>query len=301
MNEQEYNSYIKAGQIAKQVKDFAKELIKPGMKLIDIATAIDNKIYELGGQTAFPCGLSIDEIAAHYTPVPGDERTAEGLLCIDIGVSFDGYIADTAFTLDLTENNIHKDNIELNKKILDHISEITKPNMKVCDVGNSATDTLEKWNKENNSKFSIIKGLCGHKLGHHLIHAGITIPNTRNDNQTKINDMAIAIEPFVTTGSGEIYEGKPGGILILKGEGKLRDKYSREVLDYIKKNYGTRPFCRRFLEGKNLKNLGFSLSSMEKQGIIYHYPELIERTKKPVSQFENTFIITKERVIISTE
>src|SRR3989344_4995324 len=262
MNEQEYNSYIKAGQIAKQVKDFAKELIKPGMKLIDIATAIDNKIYELGGQTAFPCGLSIDEIAAHYTPVPGDERTAEGLLCIDIGVSFDGYIADTAFTLDLTKDNMHKCHIELNKKILDNISKIIKPDMKVCDVGNSATDTLEEWNKENNPKFSIIKGLCGHKLGHHLIHGGITI---------------------------------------LKGEGKLRDKYSREVLDYIKKNYGTRPFCRRFLEGKGLKNLGFALSSMEKQGIIYHYPELIEKTKKPVSQFENTFIITKEKVIISTE
>src|SRR3989338_1909477 len=183
MNKEKDSSYIKAGQIAKQVKDFAKELIKPGMKLIDIATAIDNKIYELGGQTAFPCGLSIDEIAAHYTPVPGDERTAEGLLCIDIGVSFDGYIADTAFTLDLTKDNMHKCHIELNKKILDNISKIIKPDMKVCDVGNSATDTLEEWNKENNSKFSIIKGLCGHKLGHHLIHAGITIPNTRKYSQ----------------------------------------------------------------------------------------------------------------------
>jgi methionyl aminopeptidase len=76
----------KAGEIAKEVVDFTKDFVKHGMKLIEIANAIDDKINELGGTPAFPVNLSLDEIAAHYTPVSNDDTIAEGILKIDIGV-----------------------------------------------------------------------------------------------------------------------------------------------------------------------------------------------------------------------
>lgn len=300
MNSEEIDSYIKAGEIAKKVKKFARDLIKPGMKLIDIANAIDSKIYELGAEPAFPCGLSIDEIAAHYTPVPGDETVASGLLCVDIGVTIDGYIADTAFSMDLSEEKEHIETIRLNEKILEEISKVIKPGAKVCDIGEAAMRTLEEYNKEKETNFSIVSGLCGHKLGHHIIHDGLTIPNTRNSNTRELKNIAIAVEPFVTKGTGEIYEGKPGGILVLKRDGVVRDRDAREVLEYIKEKFKTRPFCRRFLEDKGFKKLGYVLSTLEKQGIIYHYPELLEKTKQAVSQTENTFIIKEDEVVIST-
>lgn len=58
----------KAGEIARQVKKEVIGLIKPGAKLYDIAEFVERKIVELGGEPAFPCNLSINEIAAHYTP-----------------------------------------------------------------------------------------------------------------------------------------------------------------------------------------------------------------------------------------
>ena len=301
MEKTEIDSYIKAGGIAKEVKKFALDLIKPGMKLIDIAESIDAKIIELGGNFAFPVNLSLNEYAAHYTPASGDETIAEGILKVDIGIAVDGFIADTALSIDLTEDGKFKDMMELNKKVLQAASEVVRPNMEVRDIGNACQDTLDKWNLENDSQFSIISGLCGHSLGKDKIHAGLTISNCRNDNNKILNDMAFAIEPFVTTGIGEIHEGAPGGIYVLKSDTNIRDRDAREVLKFIKETFRTRPFCMRWLEKENFGRLKFILNILVKQGILYEYPILVEKSKAPVSQFENTFVVANDEVKVTTE
>ena len=306
MEKQEIESYVKAGEIAKEIKNFARDMIKPGIKLIDVAESIDSKIFELGGEPAFPVNLSLNEIAAHYTSVPGDEKTAEGILKIDIGVAVDGYIADTAFSIDLTSDGRFKEMMELNKKILEDVMEKIHSGMEVYEIGDSVQDSLEIWNKNKDSRFSVIKSLSGHSLGQDSIHDGLTISNHKNENKTILDNIAFAVEPFVTTGVGDIYEGQPGGIYVLQSNAPVRDRDAREVLKFIKENFVTRPFCLRWLveemsdqlsEGK----LRFVLSVLVKQGIIYEYPMLIEKSKKPVSQFENTFIISDDKVMCTTK
>ena len=299
MEEQELESYIKAGSIAKEIKEFARGIIKPNMKLIDIAEAIDAKIDELGGEPAFPVNLSLNEIAAHYTPTKDDETIAEGILKIDLGVCVDGYIADTAFSIDLTGGGKFRDMIELNKKILSGITEIIKPGVEICEIGETAQDTLEKWNKEKDSSFVMIKSLSGHSLAQDTIHAGLTISNYRNDNRVEL-EGAFAIEPFVTTGVGDIYEGNAGGIYVLQSDEPVRDRDAREVLKFIKEKYKTRPFCLRWLEKQGFSKLRFILSTLVKQGVLHEYPMLIEKSKAPVSQVENTFIIADEKVFVTS-
>ena len=94
------NKIIKAGEIAYEVKKYARSIIKKDMLLLEIAELIEGKIKELGGEIAFPVNLSINDVAAHYTPNHNDETKANGLLKIDIGIHVDGWIADTAFSLD---------------------------------------------------------------------------------------------------------------------------------------------------------------------------------------------------------
>ncbi|MHA1482894.1 MAG: type II methionyl aminopeptidase [Candidatus Heimdallarchaeaceae archaeon] len=313
MEKNEIDSYVKAGEIAKEIKSFAAGLIKPGMKLIDIAEGIDAKIFELGGELAFPVNLSMNEIAAHYTPAPGDETVAEGLLKIDVGVAVNGYIADTAFSMDLTEDNRYKEMMELNEKLLAAATKVVKTGMEVRDVGEAVQNTLEKWNKDNDSSFAVIKSLCGHSLARDRIHAGLTISNYRNDNKTELDDMAFAIEPFVTTGVGDIYEGRPGGIYVLNSDGRVRDRDAREVLKFIKKNYKTRPFCLRWLaaaaevsgvrcqvSGMTYNKIKFVISILVKQGVLHEYSLLIEKSKAPVSQFENTFVVSGDGKVVCT-
>jgi len=300
MEKDEFDAYVKAGEIAKEIKSFAKNLIKPGMPLIDIANAIDDKIIELEGFPAFPVNLSLNEVAAHYTPASGDETKAEGILKVDIGVSVDDFIADTAFSVDLTEDGEFKDMIELNEEMLAEATKVVKSGMEARDVGEACQDTLEKWNSEKNSNFAIIKTLSGHSLDQGSIHAGLTISNYRNDNKTKLDDMAFAVEPFVTTGVGDIYEGQPGGIYVLQSDDQVRDRDARELLKFIKENFGTLPFCERWIDTDEFKKVKFSLSMMVKQEVLHQYPMLIEKSKKPVSQFENTFVIKDGEVVCTT-
>jgi len=167
-------------------------------------------------------------------------------------------------------------------------------------VGEACQDTLEKWNSEKNSNFAIIKTLSGHSLDQGSIHAGLTISNYRNDNKTKLDDMAFAVEPFVTTGVGDIYEGQPGGIYVLQSDDQVRDRDARELLKFIKENFGTLPFCERWIDTDEFKKVKFSLSMMVKQEVLHQYPMLIEKSKKPVSQFENTFVIKDGEVVCTT-
>jgi methionyl aminopeptidase len=301
MKEHEIASYVKAGDIAKEVKIFAKKLIKPGMKLIDIANGIDDKILELGAEPAFPVNLSLNEIAAHFTPSGDDKTIAEGVLKVDIGVAIDGYIADTAFSVDLTDGGEFGEMLKLNEKVLVSATGAIKPGVKVHEIGDAVQDVLEKWNKENNSKFSIIKSLSGHALGQGSIHAGLTISNYRNENKTILDDMAFAVEPFVTTGVGDIYEGQPGGIYVLQSDDQVRDRDARKILSFVREKFATLPFCMRWLEKEEFSKLKFSLSILVKQGILHHYPMLIEKSKAPVSQFENTFVISNNKVMRTTE
>jgi methionyl aminopeptidase len=290
----EIDAYVKAGEIAKEVKSFARGLIKPGVKLIDVAEGVDAKIVELGGEAAFPVNLSLNEVAAHYTPEPGDEKVAEGILKVDIGVAVDGYIADTAFSVDLSEDGEFGDMMALNEKILAEIGGKVRVGMEIREVGDVAQDVLEGWNKENGTQFAIIKGLSGHVLGRNKIHAGLTISNYRNDNRTVLGDVAFAIEPFVTTGVGDIYEGPVGGIYVLQDDKPVRDRNAREVLKFIKEKYKTRPFCLRFLVKEfdlSVAKLKFILKGMVKVGVLHEYPMLIEKSRKPVSQAEDTFVV----------
>lgn len=299
MEEHELNSYLKAGEIAKEVKKLANKIVRPGVELLEIAELLEGKMREMGAEPAFPINTSLNEIAAHYTPVPNDKRTAEGILKIDIGVVVDGYISDCAISFDLTDDKTFEKMIETNKAVLAAATKAVTVGVEVGDIGNAVSSELEKKNKEGNTDFTIIHGLCGHNLDKDTIHAGTTIPNYKNSNSKKLSG-AFAIEPFLTTGSGEIYEGEGGGIYALQSDAPVRDRDARKILDYIKTNYKTRPFCARWLVSANFTKVGFALSILTKQGIIHHYPLLIEKTKAPVSQVENSFMIYDDKAVCFT-
>jgi methionyl aminopeptidase len=297
MDKYEIEMYVKAGEIAKEVKKFTRDLIKPGMKLIDIAEAVDAKILELGGEVAFPVGLGMNEIAAHFTPGVECEEVAEGILKVDIGVAVDGFIGDTAFSVDLTDDGEFEEMIKLNEKILERATEAVRVGMRVCDIGEAVQNVMDEC---DGNEFVVIKSLNGHSLEKNIVHASPTISNYRNDNKMVLKDVAFAVEPFVTSGIGNIFEGKGGGIYILKNDSQVRDRDARKVLEFVRDNYGGRPFCARWLAKAGFERLRFVLGILVRQGILYEYPILIEKSRKPVSQFENTFVVADNKVVCTT-
>ncbi|MBT3405364.1 type II methionyl aminopeptidase [archaeon] len=292
----EQEKIIQAGKIATQVKEYAKSFIKKDMLLLEIAKKIESKIEKLGGKSAFPTNLSINEIAAHYTPTFDDETKAHGLLKIDLGVHIDGWVADTAFSVDL-------ENSEKNKKLIyaaeaalkNAIDLIQKEKTTLGEIGKTIQETIEA------EGFSPILNLSGHSMEQYDLHAGITIPNINTQNQTELTDGLYAIEPFSTTGSGKVQDGRPSGIYQIIDDKNTRSPIAREILSYITEEHGSLPFCERWLIKKFGTKAKIALHQLESQGILHQYPQLIEISKEKVAQAENTILITKDKKIVTSE
>lgn len=286
---------LKAGKIASQIRAYAKEIVKKGTPLLEIAEKLESKIVELGGKSAFPLNLSINEIAAHYTPSHNDQTLAHGLLKIDIGVHVDGWIADTAFSIDLENREENKKLIQASREALENAIKIAKINVNVNELGKVIQEKIESFG------FIPIINLYGHGISHYVVHSGITVPNIDNKQKIPLEPGQYAIEPFATPGNGKVNDGPDSGIYLLVNEKNVRSPIAREILSFIKDEYKTMPFCSRWLVKKFGTRALLGLRQLEDNGNLHNYAQLIESSKKNVSQAEHSILIEKDKIIVTTE
>jgi methionyl aminopeptidase len=295
MNQTEIEKTIKAGQIAKEVREHARSFIKKDMPLLEIAEKIENEIIKSGGKPAFPTNLSINEIAAHYTPSYNDETLAQGLLKVDLGVQVDGWIADTAFSIDLDNNEENKKLIKASEEALSNALKKMKTGVTLKEIGETIQKTIESY------KANPIVNLSGHSMQEYDLHSGITVPNIDNNSDEEIEEGLFAIEPFATFGNGKIYDGKPSEIYIIIKRKAIRNPVAREIMNFIEEEYQTLPFCSRWLVKKFGTTALMALKQLEHEGIVHRYEQLIEISHKPVAQSEHTVLIQKDKATITTE
>src|SRR5512136_1352046 len=117
--------YRKAGRILTEVLAEAGPRVELGASLLDLANFVEDAIRSKGALPAFPCNISLDRNAAHYTPSPKDAACfAENMVKLDVGVHVDGYIADAAITIDLSG---HDKLVEASQAALEAALEIIGP------------------------------------------------------------------------------------------------------------------------------------------------------------------------------
>lgn len=286
---------IEAGNIAKEVKIYAKTIVKKNVPLIELAEKIENKIVELGGKCAFPVNLSIDNIAAHYTPTHDDKTLAHGLLKVDFGVHIDGWTADNAVSFDLENNEENKKLIESAQTALKNAIKSAKKGIKINEIGLAIQKSIEK------DKFNPVINLSGHEMKKYELHSGLTIPNIDDHREETLKEGLYAIEPFVSNGLGKIHDGKPSGIYQLISEKNVRSPFSREVLKFIIKEYSTLPFCSRWIIKKFGAKSSYALRELESNGNINQFDQLVENVGVKIAQAENTILVEKDKVIVTTE
>ncbi len=296
IKEQELEKWREAGRLGAQVMAYAKTLVKPGANLFEIADKIDKKIKQLGVKPAFPVNLSINEIAAHSTPVKGEDEKAHGLLKIDLGISVDGYLSDLAYSVDLTPDKKYTKLIEASREALDNAIKIIKPGVKLGQVGKVIQETIES------KGFLPIVNLSGHEIERYNLHAGLTIPNFDNESDIELKEnMIFAIEPFATTGTGAVQDGRPSGIYKFIMVNPVRDTRARKILAYVQEEFKELPFCSRWILEKFKTGTLFALSSLENAKALHHFKQLVEKTKQPVSQAEHTVLVTADSCEVLTK
>jgi len=292
------DKWRKVGRIGAEVLNYARSIIKSEMPLLELAQKVEEKLAKLNVGNSFPINLSINEVAAHSSPLYNDTEIAHGLIKIDLGANLDGFLSDNACSVDLSQEQKYSDLIKASRDALNEAIKIIRPGIMLFEIGRIIQDTITAYG------FSPVRNLNGHEIKQWDLHAGLTIPNYDNGNMTKLKEgMIVAIEPFATIGEGIVQDGKQSGIYQFIARHNTRDMFARKILDFIGSNYKKLPFSSRWIVKKFGTRALFSLKMLEQVNALHNFKQLVEKTKQPVSQAEHTILVTENgcEVLTKTE
>jgi len=287
--------YLKAGKINKETLKFAEKYVKEGRNLLDIAEKIEKTITGQGegARPAWPVNLSINENAAHQTASLEEDIILKGneVLKVDIGVHIDGYISDSAVTIDLSGE--HGKMVEAAEEALEAAASALEKRSTAA-IGKAIEETIKA------KGFNPVQNLSGHFLQQWVNHAPPSVPNVAALHDKKIGaDSVLAIEPFATNGQGYVREGGKAEIFMLEEKPMTRNPAARKVADFIEQNYKTLPFAERWLV-KELKVSEFqrkvAFRELMKSRALKAFPTLHEEKGKIVTQAETTFIVEDDEI-----
>ncbi|RJS86528.1 type II methionyl aminopeptidase [Candidatus Bathyarchaeota archaeon] len=296
MNREALEKYEEAGRIASKVRERMRSVVKEGMRIVKICEEAEEAIRRMGGKPAFPCNVSVNEVAAHYTSPLGDERTIpEGsIVKIDIGVHVDGYIADTAVTVCF--NPEYEEMVQTSQIALETAIRTIRPGIFTSELGSKVQRVIES------RGFKPISNLTGHQIGRYMIHAGKSLPNVSHVSFRRIREGEVyAIEPFVTTleAEGKVIEGNESHIFRFLKRKNPKQRESKKLLRFIEKNFRTLPFAKRWLKKYGVLDESAFMDLLESRCLLA-YPVFVEASGKYVAQFEHTVYIDKDGPIVLT-
>ena len=302
------DSYMKAGKIVSKIRADASEMIKEGCLILDLVEYVESEILKQDAGIAFPCNVSLNEIAAHYTSPANDETVihAGDLVKLDLGAEVDGCIADSAVTImaggniserfSQDEINLHEELIEASAAGLDAAIATVRAGVEVGKIGAAVHEAIAEYN------FNPVFNLTGHSLEQYNLHAGISIPNYDNHDPYVLEEgQAIAIEPFATDGIGYVNDAPGHYIFSYMANKPFRMKSTQKVLTYIQNNNRYLPFSGRWITDKFGERRGnMALKQLSDAMAIYPYAPLKEKKDCFVSQKEHTVIVEKEGCTVTT-
>lgn len=281
LNTEFLSDYREAAEIHRQVRQYAQKSIKPGQTLTEIAETIEDSVRALTGHSGltegdamaagmgFPCGLSLNHCAAHYTPNAGNKMVLQqdDVMKVDFGVHVNGRIVDSAFTVAFEPKY---DNL------LKAVKEATNAGIReagidarVGEIGGVIQETMESFEVEiDGTTYPVksIRNLTGHNILPYSIHGTKAVPIVKSNDQTKMEEGDVfAIETFGSTGNGYVRDDGEVSHYAKNAEIQhvdLRLSSAKALLSVINKNFGTLPFCRRYLDrlGQDKYLLGVSIT-----------------------------------------
>lgn len=292
------DQYVRAGSIAREVREWIRANVRAGSGILDATEKIEAEIVRKGGQPAFPTGMGVNDVTAHYAPQEDEVGVIQesDVVKIDYGVHIDGYVADTSITI--TENPQYQSLLEATEKALQAAIDVVKHDRRIGEIGRAIDSTAR------NEGFRPINNLSGHTVQQYVVHAGKSIPNLYAPNLPMLrNEDVFAIEPFLTLpdAAGYVVEGRQENIFSLIVRRRTGNRELDELMDVIWDARKTLPFTPRWYSGRYKEGrLMTLLKELEKRRLVRSYATLIEASGKPVAQFEHTMAFGEKGLVILT-
>jgi methionyl aminopeptidase len=294
LTEEELRYLRRAGRAASQALRSVVYKIHEGMPLIEICEQVERHIKSMGCEPAFPCNISINHVAAHYTSFIGDESAIppRSLVKIDVGAHINGFIADVASTVALSED--YEPLVRAAEKALETAINSIRPGVKMSTLGSLIETTVKSLG------FRPIRNLSGHMLKRYTLHGEKSVPNVAVDNRASMEVYEVyAIEPFVTNGLGVVID-SPEVYIFRYLSPKKAKKADKEVLAAVWQRFKGLPFCDRWVRDLIPQNTLQKLLELSYTGSLYGYHVLIEKGRGLVAQAEHTVIVLEDTVEVTT-
>ncbi|TYZ62335.1 hypothetical protein PybrP1_000203 [[Pythium] brassicae (nom. inval.)] len=311
-----YEQVRYASEVHRHVRKFAQGLIKPGVKLIDLCTQLENKNRELVEEAGFargigfPTGCSLNHVAAHYTPNAGDNTVLSygDVMKIDFGTQVDGRIIDSAFTVAFDPQ--FDPLLEAAKMATNEGIKHAGIDARLGEIGAAIQEVMESYEVTIDGKtypVKCLRNLCGHSIGAYQIHGGKSVPIVAGGDNTRMEEGEIfAIETFGSTGRGHVVEDGECSHYAKAFDAPhvpLRLPRAKKLLAHVTRTFGTLPFCRRWLEredggsafnnpkGAKQEKYLMALQNLVDTGLVTAYPPLVDVKGSYTAQYEHTIVL----------
>jgi len=310
MNNDFYNEYRQGAEVHRQVRQWAQKNIKPGQTLTEIAEGIEDGVRALTGHpgleegdnikggVGFPTGLSLNHCAAHYTPNAGNKMVLqkEDVMKVDFGVHINGRIVDSAFTM--TFDPVYDNLLAAVKDATNTGIREAGIDVRMSDIGAAIQEVMESYEVDIHGQthpVKCIRNLNGHNIGQWSIHGGKSVPIVKGGDQTKMEEgETFAIETFGSTGKGYVRDDMEISHYAKRADAPnvaLRLSSAKSLLNTITKNFGTLPFCRRYLDRLGQDKYLLGLNNLVTSGIVESYPPLVDVKGSYTAQYEHTILL----------
>ncbi|MEA3229794.1 MAG: type II methionyl aminopeptidase [archaeon] len=295
MDKETFDNYIKAGRIASKVLNESKKLIVSGASVLEVVEITEQSLMDNGAELACPTTISINDIAAHYTPLKGDSTKIgqKDVVKLDLTAMIGGCIADTATTVSLDPDYEGMNNAV--KSALRKALKMATPGTKAGEIGAQIESEIISHG------YRPIINLSGHILSSYELHSGFSIPNIKTGtNDILEEDMVLAIEPFATDGYGMVKEISKIQIYRYLEKRPTRLDAARRLLYLAKTKYHAMPFTPRWITDINGMMMDSALRQLSAMNALYAYPVLKEKAGGMVTQAEHT-VIVRDKPIVTTK
>ncbi len=182
-------------------------LIRPGVTTDELDAAAGDFIREHGGiptsegYKGYPKAICISPNDVVVHGIPDASEVGDGdLVTLDVGITLDGYIADSAYTFGVGEIDAES------QRLLDVAQDALAAGITEAVVGNRVGDLSHAIQEVVEAGgFSVVRSLVGHGVGRYY-HEDPHIPNFGEPGRgPRLSEgMTIAIEPMITAGSSEV-------------------------------------------------------------------------------------------------
>jgi methionyl aminopeptidase len=207
-SEAEIEGMARAGALLAETLALVAEHLEPGVAMRELDRIADEHIEAKGGYPTskgykgFPAALCISPNSMVVHGIPDDYRAREGdLISLDLGVTLDGLVADSAVTLPVGEISLEA------QRLLDVCREALGAGIEQARVGNRLSDISHAIQVVvETAGFSVVRSLVGHGVGRSY-HEDPQIPNYGPPGRGPLlqEGMTLAIEPMITAGEPDVY------------------------------------------------------------------------------------------------